>query len=292
MRNKNLIGTGVALITPFNDDFSIDFLSLEKLIENMIENRVNYLVVMGTTAESPTLSSEEQIDILNFVKKIVNNRVPIVFGMGSNDTNKLLKRIKNFDFDGIEAILSVCPYYNKPNQTGLFSHFDTIAMNCPVDIILYNVPSRTSSNLDFNTVKDLSNKHRNIIGIKEASGDIGFAMDLFLNCPKDFMIISGDDKITYPMIALGGAGVISVQAMAFPNLFVKMVDCSLSSDFMLARSYHYELLKSVDLFYIDGNPAGIKEALFFKNICRTNQLRLPLTKMKKENALLLHKFLK
>mgnify|MGYP001277692575 FL=1 len=292
MRNKNLIGTGVALITPFNDDFSIDFLSLEKLIENMIENRVNYLVVMGTTAESPTLSSEEQIDILNFVKKIVNNRVPIVFGMGSNDTNKLLKRIKNFDFDGIEAILSVCPYYNKPNQTGLFSHFDTIAKNCPVDIILYNVPSRTSSNLDFNTVKDLSIKHRNIIGIKEASGDIGFAMDLIFNCPKDFMIISGDDKITYPMIVLGGSGVISVQAMAFPNLFVKMVDCSLSSDFMLARSYHYELLKSLDLFYIDGNPAGIKEALFFKNICRTNQLRLPLTKMKKENASLLHKFLK
>ena len=282
MRNKNLIGTGVALITPFNDDFSIDFLSLEKLIENMIENSVNYLVVMGTTAESPTLSSEEQIDILNFVKKIVNNRVPIVFGMGSNNTNKLLKRIKNFDFDGIEAILSVCPYYNKPNQTGLYSHFDIIAKNCPVDIILYNVPSRTSSNLESNTVKDLSNKHRNIIGIKEASGDIGFAMDLILNCSKDFMIISGDDKLTYPMILLGGSGVISVQAMAFPNLFVKMVDCSLSSNLKSAKSYHYELLKSVDLLYVDGNPAGIKEALFFKNICRTNQLRLPLTKMKRK----------
>ena len=271
MRNKNLIGTGVALITPFNDDFSIDFLSLEKLIENMIENSVNYLVVMGTTAESPTLSSEEQIDILNFVKKIVNNRVPIVFGMGSNNTNKLLKRIKNFDFDGIEAILSVCPYYNKPNQTGLYSHFDIIAKNCPVDIILYNVPSGTSSNLESNTVKDLSNKHRNIIGIKEASGDIGFAMDLILNYSKDFMIISGDDKLTYPMILLGGSGVISVQAMAFPNLFVKMVDCSFSSNLKSAKSYHYELLKSVDLLYVDGNPAGIKEALFFKNICRTNQ---------------------
>ena len=258
----------------------------------MIENGVNYLVVMGTTAESPTLSLEEQIDILNFVKKIVNKRLPIVFGMGSNDTNKLLKYIKKFDFDGIEAILSVCPYYNKPNQNGLFSHFDIIAKNCPVDILLYNVPSRTSSNLNLKTVKDLSNKHKNIIGIKEASGNIGFTMDLILNCPKDFMVISGDDKITYPMILLGGVGVISVQAMAFPNLFVKMVDCSLSSNFKLARSYHYELLKSVDLFYIDGNPAGIKEALFFKNICRTNQLRLPLTKMKKENALLLHKFLK
>ena len=139
----------------------------------MIENSVNYLAVMGTTVESPTLSSEEQIDILNFVKKIVNNRVPIVFGMGSNNTNKLLKRIKNFDFDGIEAILSVCPYYNKPNQTGLYSHFDIIAKNCPVDIILYNVPSRTSSNLESNTVKDLSNKHRNIMESKKRQVILG-----------------------------------------------------------------------------------------------------------------------
>ena len=287
MRNNNLIGTGVALITPFKEDFSIDFDSLDRLINHLLMNGVKYFVVMGTTGESATLSLDEQNKVLTHIKKIVNKRVPLVLGVGGNDTSQVLDRIHNYDFSDIEAILSVCPYYNKPSQMGLFLHYSAIAEASPVDIILYNVPSRTSLNIDTDTVVSLANKYHNIIGIKEASGNIPQCMDLIDKTPDDFMIISGDDKMTFPIMSLGGVGVISVQAMALPNIFTKMVDLSLKGDFELAKPYHYQLLQTVDLFYVDGNPSGVKEVLSFLNICDSNQVRLPLVKMNPNNAKML-----
>ena len=287
MRNDNLIGTGVALITPFKEDFSIDFDSLDRLINHLLMNGVKYFVVMGTTGESATLSLDEQNKVLAHIKKIVNKRVPLVLGVGGNDTNQVLDRIHGYDFSEIEAILSVCPYYNKPSQMGLFSHYSAIAEASPVDIILYNVPSRTGLNIDTDTVVSLANKYHNIIGVKEASGDIAQCMDLIDKTPDDFMIISGDDKMTFPIMSLGGVGVISVQAMALPNIFTNMVDLCLKSDFELAKTYHYQLLKTVDLFYVDGNPSGVKEVLSFLKICDSSQVRLPLVKMNSNNAQML-----
>jgi len=291
MRNNNLNGTGVALITPFNDDYSIDFDSLANLIEHLIGNHIDYFVVMGTTGESVSLSYEEQNLIIDFVKSKVNNRVPIVVGLGGNNTLELLRRIDQLDFNGIEAILSVCPYYNKPSQQGIFNHYREIAKKSPVDIIMYNVPSRTALNIDVETIVSLSTNYRNIIGVKEASGDIAQCMELLLQCPSDFMIISGDDKMTFPIMALGGVGVISVQAMAFPELFSKMINSLLDKDVASAQKFHYELLKSVDLFYIDGNPSCVKEALFLQGICNSSQVRLPLVKMTQDNSDKLRVFL-
>lgn len=292
MRNKNLLGTGVALITPFNNDFSIDYDSLDNLIEYLIECGIDYFVLMGTTGEVATLTSEEQKHLLLHVKNTVNNRKPIVLGLGGNDTYKLINQISHIDFSGIEAILSVAPYYNKPSQQGLFKHYDLLASKSPVDIILYNVPSRTSVNIHPNTIVSLALKNSNIIGVKEASGDISQCMDLISKCPKDFLIISGDDKMTFPILSLGGVGVISVQAMAFPDIFSEMVRAALNNQFQKAKELHYELLQSVDLFYVDGNPSGIKEALYFKKICKSSQVRLPLSKMQKDNIHLLTRILK
>ena len=284
MRNKNLRGTGVALITPFHQNNSIDFDSLKNLINHLIKNEIDYLVVMGTTGESSVLTFEEQNKVINYVKKIVNNRLPIIIGMGGNDTMQVVNRIKSFDFNGIEAILSVCPYYNKPSQSGVIAHYSQLSKVSPVDIILYNVPSRTSVNMSVETVVSLAENYQNIVGIKEASGNIEQCMDLVSTCPDDFMIISGDDKMTFPIMLLGGIGVISVQAMALPLLFSKMIQASLRGDIDLARKCHYELKKSVDLFYVNGNPSGIKEALYQLKICSSNQVRLPLVPMNEEYA--------
>ena len=289
MRNKKLLGTGVALVTPFYEDGSIDFLSLKKLINHLINNDINYLVVMGTTGESATLSLDEQNEVIHCVKEIVNNRVPIVIGVGGNYTAQVLDRINNIDFEGVEAILSVSPYYNRPSQKGLYSHYAKISKSSPVDIILYNVPSRTSLNVDVDTVLELAQNYDNIVGIKEASGNIVQCMDLYARCPRDFMIISGDDKMTFPIMLLGGVGVISVQAMAMPKLFSHMVQLLLDKKVSLAQKCHYDLLKSVDLFYIDGNPSGIKEVLCNLNICTSNHVRLPLVKMNPSNAEQLNK---
>ncbi|MBF26148.1 MAG: 4-hydroxy-tetrahydrodipicolinate synthase [Flavobacteriales bacterium] len=288
MRNNKLIGTGVALVTPFNEDYTIDFPSLKRLIENLLENNIDYFVVMGTTAESATLSLQEQDQVIYFVNQIVKNKIPIVIGVGGNNTMDVIARIKNLDLSNVEAILCVSPYYNKPSQEGLVFHYEKIAEVSPVDIIMYNVPSRTAVNIEVNTVEYLSNKYSNIIAIKEASGNIAQCMDLITKCPDDFMIISGDDKMTLPIILLGGVGVISVQAMVFPLTFSDMVTSALNDNFNNASKQHYKLLKSVDLLYVDGNPSGIKEALSFLKICNSNQVRLPLVKMKKENAEALH----
>ena len=288
MRNKNLKGTGVALVTPFNEDYTIDFSSLGRLIDYLIQRDINYFVVMGTTGEAVTLSLEEQNQVLQYVEKKVSGRIPIVLGVGGNNTRSILNQIMNLDLSKIAGILSVCPYYNRPSQSGIFNHFSEIAKVSPVDLILYNVPSRTASNINAETVVSLAHKHSNIIGIKEASGDINNCMDLVSKCPDDFMIISGDDKMTFPIMSLGGCGVISVQAMAFPNLFSTMVNACLEAEYDVAKKKHYELLKSVDLFYVDGNPSGIKEALFFKKICNSSQVRLPLVKMDVDNAKKMH----
>ena len=284
MRNKNLIGTGVALITPFNEDYSIDFESLDQLLDHLVNNEIDYLVVMGTTAESATLSKEEQKHLLKYIKVKINSQLPIVLGVGGNDTNEIIKRINDFELDGVEAILSVSPYYNKPTQEGLFAHYEKIAKHSPLDLILYNVPGRTASDISVETVVNLAQKYSNIIGIKEASGDVSKVMSLIAHCPDDFMVISGDDKMTFPTMILGGVGVISVQAMAFPKLFSHMVNSCLGGSFKSAKKAHYELLKSVDSFYIEGNPAGVKQALFKLGVCSSNQLRLPLVRMGFENA--------
>ena len=263
MRNNNLIGTGVALITPFNSDGSLDLVSLDKLIDYLLLNGINYFVVLGTTAESVNLSISEQDIIIGHIKKKVANRVPIVLGLGGNNTSEIIRRMDEINFEGIEAILSVSPYYNKPSQKGLLEHYNLIAHKSPVDILLYNVPSRTSSNIDNETIVSLAVENQNIIGVKEASGSVSKCMDLISTVPDDFMIISGDDKMTYPIMALGGVGVISVQGMAFPAVFSKMVNYALNNNFSDAKICHYQLLESVDMFYVDGNPSGIKEALFY-----------------------------
>ena len=292
MKNNKFIGTGVALITPFDELNNVDDDSLNKLIENSIRNGVNYFVVLGTTAESTSLSIKEQNDIINFVIKIVNKRVPIVLGLGGNNTSKILERINEINFDEIAAILSVSPYYNKPTQEGIYKHYSKIAERSPVDIILYNVPGRTSSNIEPLTVKKLAEKYANIIGIKEASGDLCQSMQIKEYLPNDFLIISGDDKMTFPIIMLGGHGVISVQAMAFPEIFSLMVKHSLNKNIIEARKLHYKLLYSVDMFYIEGNPTGIKQGLFFLDIIKTNKLRLPLVEMSSKNSQILNKLIK
>ena len=291
MRNNKLIGTGVALITPFDNDFNIDFNSLEKIIENCLENGIDYFVVLGTTGESITLSIDEQDRVLEFVLKIVKQRAPIVLGLGGNNTSLLLSRIEKINFNNIAAILSVSPYYNKPSQEGLYQHYSEIAKKCPVDVILYNVPGRTSSNIDPETIQKLAYNHKNIIGIKEASGDIVQCMEIKQKLPDDFLLISGDDKITFPIMMLGGHGVISVQGMAFPKIFSSMINFTLNENIKMAQKCHFRLLKSIDMFYIEGNPTGIKQALYFLGLSSTNQLRLPLVKMSKENSNLLNQLI-
>ena len=199
-----IIGTGVALVTPFNSDHSIDFDALKKLINYVIDGGVEYLVLLGTTAESATLSSSEKIQIVNYCKEINKNRIPIVLGIGGNNTSNVIKQIKMFDLDGIEAILSVCPYYNKPSQMGIYNHYAELAKHSPLPIILYNVPSRTSVNISSDTVLKLANDFKNIVAIKEASGDLEQIMRIIKDKPKDFLVISGDDPLTLPMIYMGG----------------------------------------------------------------------------------------
>ena len=288
MRNTKLIGTGVALVTPFDENCNIDFNSLKKIIEKSLNNGINYFVVLGTTAESVTLSLDEQDQILKFVIKIVNKRVPIVLGMGGNNTDYLLNRISKTNFSDITAILSVAPYYNKPTQEGLFQHYSKIAEKCPIDILLYNVPGRTSSNIEPETISKLANSYKNIVGVKEASGDIAQCMDIKQKVPKDFLLISGDDKMTFPIMMLGGHGVISVQAMVFPKIFSSMVKSTLDKNLKIAQDLHFTLLKSVDMFYIEGNPAGVKQGLCFLGLLSSNQLRLPLVKMSQKNSKLLN----
>lgn len=274
-------GTGVAIITPFKKDLSIDFESLEKQLEHLIANGINYLVVLGTTGESVTQTEAEKEQLVTFIKEKVNNRIPIVLGVGGNNTQAILNQIKNTDFDQIDAILSVAPYYNKPSQEGLYQHFKAIAEVCPVDVILYNVPGRTGSNIKAETTLRLAHDFKNIVAVKEASGDFSQAMYILKDKPEDFIVVSGEDALTLPLMAAGASGVISVVANAFPKEFSSMVQFALNNDFAEAEKIHYRLLEFIDYLFIEGNPAGVKAALEILGIIENN-LRLPLVKVSDE----------
>ncbi|QMU29456.1 4-hydroxy-tetrahydrodipicolinate synthase [Adhaeribacter radiodurans] len=271
---KSLRGTGVALITPFTQDLAIDFDSLKKLLHFTVQGGVDYLVVNGTTAESPTTTDAEKEQILAFVKDFTQGKLPLVYGVGSNDTRSLVETIKKTDFSGIQAILSVSPYYNKPSQQGLYQHYIQLADACPVPVILYNVPGRTASNVTAETTLKLA-KHPNIIGIKEASGNLEQCLQLAKHKSADFMLISGDDLLTVPMISFGAEGVISVLANAFPEKFSKMVKLALDNNFPEATKLLFDFVDINPLMYEESNPVGVKAILEMLGIAQPH-VRLPL----------------
>lgn len=268
-------GTGVALITPFKKDKSVDVQALKNLVEYQIENGIDYIVVLGTTAESATLNQEEKELVKQTIVKQNNQRVPLVLGMGSNNTAALVNEIKATDFTGFDAILSVSPYYNKPTQAGIYAHFAEVAKASPLPIILYNVPGRTGSNMEAATVAKLAMDFKNIIGIKEAKGDLVQAMEMISTTPSDFSVISGDDMLSLPMILAGGVGVISVIAQGFPVQFSAMVKLGLARKVDEAYQLHYQIAPAVNMIFEQGNPAGIKAVFKHKQLCE-NELRLPL----------------
>jgi 4-hydroxy-tetrahydrodipicolinate synthase len=272
---QSLIGTGVALVTPFKKDFSIDVEALKRIVNFQIDNGVDYLVILGTTGEPATLNTEEKELVIKTVIAANDKRLPLVLGVGGNNTAELVKELKTRDFTGIDAVLSVSPYYTKPTQEGIYQHFKEIAENSPLPVVLYNVPSRTGSNMLPKTVLRLANDFKNIVAIKEAAGDIVQAMKLIQNKPKDFLVISGDDMITLPMILAGGSGVISVIGEGFPRQFSDMVRLGLQHKVDEAYKIHYQLADGIDMIFEQGSPAGIKEVFHLLDISEKN-VRLPL----------------
>ena len=276
-------GTGVALVTPFFKNGNVDYNSLEKLVKFQINNGVNYLVVQGTTGESVTLNEEEKVAVLEYIIEINAKRLPVLLGVGGNNTAEIKEKIKYFSKYDIDGFLSVCPYYNKPSQNGIYQHFKEISFSSSLPIILYNVPGRTSSNMSSETTLRLANDFNNIIGIKEASGNLEQIMAIISSKPENFLVISGDDALTLPHISVGGDGVISVVANAFPKRFSFMVQEALNSNLDTARKKHYELLEIIHYLFIDGNPAGIKYLLKLINIC-SDTVRLPLVNINENTA--------
>ncbi|GAB1448247.1 4-hydroxy-tetrahydrodipicolinate synthase [Bacteroidota bacterium] len=273
-------GTGVALITPFNEDFSIDFDSLGKIIDHCISGGVDYLVALGTTGETATLSKAEKEQVYRFVVDKAAGRVACVAGIGGNHTAEILATLADFNFDGYDAILSVSPYYNKPNQEGIYLHYKAIADASPVPVILYNVPGRTGSNMLVSTTLKLA-AHPNIIAIKEASGNSEQFMDILQGAPDSFLVISGDDNLTLPFLAMGMSGVISVIGQAYPAQFSTMVRLGLEGRFEEARQLHYQLYSMMKAIFLDGNPGGIKAVMSMMGLCK-NVVRLPLAPVKPE----------
>ena len=272
---KSLIGIGVALVTPFKKDFSVDVESLIKLVNFQVENDINYIVILGTTAENATLNQEEKQLVIDTIVKTNNNRIPLVLGVGGNDTRAVVSELQTRDLSHFVAVLSVSPYYNKPTQEGIYQHFIAVANASPLPIILYNVPGRTSSNMLPSTVIRLANDHKNIVAIKEAAGDIVQAMKIIQHKPKDFLVISGDDMITLPMILAGGSGVISVIGEGYPKQFSEMVRLGLERKVDEAYKIHYQLADSIDMIFEQGNPAGVKEIHKTLGLSE-NTVRLPL----------------
>src|SRR5674476_511708 len=277
---KKFRGTGVAIITPFKNDSSIDFSALGRIVNHVINGGVNYIVVMGTTGESATLTKDEKKAIISYVVEVTVNRVPLVTGIVGNSTQDVINCIRHANLTGVDGILSVAPYYNKPNQRGLFQHFKAIATCSPVPVIMYNVPGRTCSNISSETCIELANECENIVGIKEASGDIAQIMRIIKGKPDNFSVISGDDMLTIPVIASGGSGVISVLANAFPAATSDLVTNSLKSNFKSAREIHLRYLEMIELLFSGANPAGVKAMLHIMNLCQNN-LRLPLVPVTK-----------
>ena len=271
----DLTGTGVALVTPFNQDKNIDFTSLGRIIDHCIEGGVNYLVCLGTTGETVTLTLKEKQELLDFTKNQTAGRVPLVAGFGGNDTMRISEQINSFNLDGYSAILSSSPNYNKPSQEGIFQHYKHIALNSPLPVILYNVPSRTGQNMEAETTIRLANKFEQIIGIKEAANDILQSMEICRKSPSTFQLIAGDDIHALPMISYGCTGVISVVAQAIPASFTEMINAALVADFGKASSLQFSFLDLIKLIFEENNPAGIKAALSKQNLC-SEDLRLPL----------------
>jgi len=265
---KELIGTGTALITPFNNDHSIDFDALSRIIEQQIAGGTNYFVMLGTTGESATLSNEEKSAVVSHIKKVNAGRLPLVLGVGGNNTSDVVEQLKSLDTDGLTAILSVSPYYNKPNQQGIIYHYNEVANASTLPIILYNVPGRTGSNMTSSTQLELA-KHPNIVATKEASGNMEQIMSILKDKPADFLVISGDDALTFPILACGGSGVISVINHIFPRTFSGMVKSAIQGDFIAAKAAHERVLESSIAIFADGSPGGIKTMLNEKQLCGT-----------------------
>lgn len=282
MKDQRFIGTGVAIITPFRDN-QIDFSALSSLIEYVINGGVNYIVALGSTGETATLNEDEARSVLDFCIERIHNRVPLVAGnFGWNDTKELVKKICGYNFSGIDAILSSSPAYVKPSQEGIFRHYAAVSDACPVPVILYNVPGRTRSNMEWETTVRLAEYSKNIIGIKEASGDLIQTTRIIKNKPDHFIVTSGDDEVALPMTAVGGDGVISVMANALPKAFSQMINFALDQDYYAARELNFKTYDLHKWLYIEGNPVGIKSAMEILGFC-TNEVRLPLAPLSEAN---------
>lgn len=290
MATKQFTGTGVALVTPFQKDGSIDFPALEKLVNNVIKGGVDFLVALGTTAETPTLSHAEKQEVLSAIVKYCNSRVPVVCGMGGNDTAAVVNDLKTFNLKGVSGILSVSPYYNKPTQEGIYQHFRAVAAATKLPIILYNVPGRTGSNMLPATVLRIASDCKNVVAVKEASGNIVQCMELIQHKPDNFIVLSGDDNLAVAQMAVGMEGIISVAANCFAKDFTEMVNLAMLGKFDKARKLHYKLLSGIDLLFVDGNPPGVKYVLSKQGVC-ANVLRLPVVPVSNSTAAKIDEFL-
>lgn len=268
-------GLGIALVTPFKTDGSIDYAALKRLIEYQTDNGADFLCILGTTSESPCLDHEERAEIKRFVVEVNQGRLPVLMGCGGNNTKAVVKELQSFDLRGVDGILSVCPYYNKPSQEGLYRHFKMIADNCPLPVVLYNVPGRTGINLKSETTIRLANDCRNIVAVKEAGGSLEQVDEIIKNKPAHFDVLSGDDALTFPMIASGAAGVISVIGNALPREFSRMIRLEFNGEYEPARKIHHRFTELYSLLFVDGNPAGVKALLHEMGFIE-NELRLPL----------------
>jgi 4-hydroxy-tetrahydrodipicolinate synthase len=272
---KKFKGTGVAIVTPFKNDSSIDFAAFGRVVDHVINGGVNYIVVMGTTGESVTLTKDEKKAIICYILEKIDNRVPLVVGIGGNNTQETINQVHGWDLKGVDGILSVSPYYNKPSQKGIFQHYKALSTVSPLPIILYNVPGRTGSNISAETTLELAHEFDNIVAIKEASGNMEQIMKIIKGKPENFLLISGDDLSTLPIIAAGGSGVISVLANAFPAQWSEMVSQCMKQNFKAAREIQFRFMEMIELLFIDGSPGGVKAMLNIMNLCQ-NTLRLPL----------------
>jgi 4-hydroxy-tetrahydrodipicolinate synthase len=275
MIQTTLRGLGVALITPFKEDESVDYSALLRMVDYLTQNNVDFLCVLGTTAETPTLTEYEKQKIKETVVERVNGKIPILLGVGGNNTKGVVEALKKNDYKGVDAILSVVPYYNKPSQEGLYQHYKAISESTELPLVLYNVPGRTGTNMTAETTLRIANDFKNVIAVKEASGNMTQIDDIIKNRPEGFNVISGDDGITYPLITMGAVGVISVIGNAFPREFGKMVRLALLGDYANALTIHHKFTELFKLLFVDGNPAGVKAMLNAMGMIQ-NKLRLPL----------------
>lgn len=274
-KSVNFTGTGVAIVTPFTNKGEVDYAALTRLVEHLIKGKVEYIVVLGTTGETATLSKEEKKQVIAHIVKTNKKRIPLVLGVGGNNTAEIVETLKKDDLSAFSAILSVSPYYNKPSQEGIYQHYKAISKASPLPVILYNVPGRTASNIAWDTTIRLAKDFKNIIAIKEASGNIEQCMKIIKHRPANFLVISGDDNLTLPLVASGADGVISVVANAYPKDFSDMVRAALKHDLKTAQKLHYKLMEITEQLFADGNPGGIKVVLAQKNITKST-VRLPL----------------